>query len=879
MKYMGLNELRKSYLEFFESKGHLKHDSFSLIPQNDKSLLLINAGMTPLKPYFTGLEIPPRRRMTTCQKCIRTGDIENVGVTARHGTFFEMLGNFSFGDYFKKEATAWAWEYLTQVLEFDPNRLYISVYQEDDEAEQIWNQEVGIPMDHIVRMGKEDNFWEHGSGPCGPCSEIYFDRGEKYGCGKPTCGVGCDCDRYMEIWNLVFTQFDRQDDGSYLPLKQKNIDTGMGLERLAAVMQGVDSIFDVDTIKAIRDHICRIAGVEYEKEHKTDVSIRVITDHVRSMTFMASDGITPSNEGRGYVMRRLLRRAARHGRLLGIDHPFLTEIVGTVIENSKEAYPELADRKELIDKVISVEEENFYRTLDSGLNILQGYIEEMKQNGQTVLEGEKAFRLFDTYGFPKDLTREILEEQNYTFDEEGFEAAMNEQRVRAREARKETNYMGADATVYNKLDPAMKTEFTGYDQTWAAGSKILSMTSGDKIIVGAGTGEKVTVFTNWTPFYATMGGQEGDFGTIQTDTGVMEVETTIMAIADKIGHVGTVIDGTISVGQVTRMVVDYDNRMATARNHSATHLLQKALQNVLGGHVAQKGSSVNADRLRFDFTHFQAMTPEEIEKVEREVNNKILEGLDVVTEVMDQQEARKSGAMALFGEKYGEKVRVVSMGDYSKEFCGGTHLKNTSQVGSFKIISESGVAAGVRRIEALTGAKALEYYHEQEKELNQIASIVKSAKGRVVESVESLQQQYKALQREMESLKAQMTASAADDILKGVKEVNGIKVLTVYQSELGMDELKSLGDTLKDKLGECVLVLAGGSDKVQFVAMATQGAIGKGAHAGNIVREAAKVCGGGGGGKPAMAQAGAKDASKVEEALKAAEAVIENQLG
>ncbi len=879
MKYMGLNELRKSYLGFFESKGHLKHDSFSLIPQNDKSLLLINAGMTPLKPYFTGLEIPPRRRMTTCQKCIRTGDIENVGVTARHGTFFEMLGNFSFGDYFKKEATAWAWEYLTQVLEFDPNRLYISVYQEDDEAEQIWNQEVGIPMDHIVRMGKEDNFWEHGSGPCGPCSEIYFDRGEKYGCGKPTCGVGCDCDRYMEIWNLVFTQFDRQDDGSYLPLKQKNIDTGMGLERLAAVMQGVDSIFDVDTIKAIRDHICRIAGVEYEKEHKTDVSIRVITDHVRSMTFMASDGITPSNEGRGYVMRRLLRRAARHGRLLGIDHPFLTEIVGTVIENSKEAYPELADRKELIDKVISVEEENFYRTLDSGLNILQGYIEEMKQNGQTVLEGEKAFRLFDTYGFPKDLTREILEEQNYTFDEEGFEAAMNEQRVRAREARKETNYMGADATVYNKLDPAMKTEFTGYDQTWAAGSKILSMTSGDKIIVGAGTGEKVTVFTNWTPFYATMGGQEGDFGTIQTDTGVMEVETTIMAIADKIGHVGTVIDGTISVGQVTRMVVDYDNRMATARNHSATHLLQKALQNVLGGHVAQKGSSVNADRLRFDFTHFQAMTPEEIEKVEREVNNKILEGLDVVTEVMDQQEARKSGAMALFGEKYGEKVRVVSMGDYSKEFCGGTHLKNTSQVGSFKIISESGVAAGVRRIEALTGAKALEYYHEQEKELNQIASIVKSAKGRVVESVESLQQQYKALQKEMESLKAQMTASAADDILKGVKEVNGIKVLTVYQAELGMDELKSLGDTLKDKLGECVLVLAGGSDKVQFVAMATQGAIGKGAHAGNIVREAAKVCGGGGGGKPAMAQAGAKDASKVEEALKAAETVIETQLG
>ena len=879
MKYMGVNELRKSYLDFFESKGHLKHASFSLVPQNDKSILLINAGMTPLKPYFTGLETPPRRRMTTCQKCIRTGDIENVGITARHGTFFEMLGNFSFGDYFKRDATAWAWEYMTKVLEFDPDRLYISVYEEDDEAEQIWHNEVGIPMDHLVRFGKEDNFWEHGVGPCGPCSEIYYDRGEKYGCGKPTCKVGCDCDRYMEIWNLVFTQFERQEDGSYTPLAQKNIDTGMGLERLAAVMQGVDSIFDIDTIKAVRDHICRISDKTYGAEHKTDVSIRVITDHVRSITFMASDGITPSNEGRGYVMRRLLRRAARHGRLLGIDRPFLHEIVATVIENSGDAYPELITRRELIDKVITTEEANFYRTLDTGLGILEGFIDEMKQKGQTVLDGDKAFRLFDTYGFPKDLTAEILEEKGMTYDEDGFNKAMEKQRTQARENQDmNKKLVTVDATVYNKLDPDMVTEFVGYDQTWSAGSKILAMTSGEKVIVGAGTGEKVTVFTNWTPFYATKGGQEGDVGTIQTDTGVVEVEDTIYAIGDKIGHVGTVLDGTVNVGQVTRMVVDIDNRMDTARNHSTTHLLQKALQNVLGGHVAQKGSSVNADRLRFDFTHFQAMTEEEIRKVEREVNIKILEGLSVETEVMGQEEARKSGAMALFDEKYGEKVRVVSMGDYSKELCGGTHLTNTAQAGSFKILSESGVASGVRRIEAVTGRKALEFYNNQELELKKIAAIVKSAKDRVVESVENLQQQNKALQKELESLKSQMTANAANDILKDVYSVGDIKVLCVYQPDLGMDELKNMGDTLKDKLGACVLVLAGGKEKVQFVAMATQEAVAAGAHAGNIVREAAKVCGGGGGGKPGMAQAGGKDASKAEEALKAAKAVIEAQL-
>lgn len=878
MKYMGVNELRETFLRFFESKGHLSANSFSLVPQNDKSLLLINAGMAPLKPYFTGQEIPPRTRMTTCQKCIRTSDIENVGKTARHGTFFEMLGNFSFGDYFKHEAIAWAWEFFTEVLEFDPNRLYVTVYQDDDEAEAIWNQEVGVPMERIFRMGKEDNFWEHGSGPCGPCSEIHYDRGPEYGCGKPGCTVGCDCDRYMEIWNLVFTQFDRQDDGSYLPLAKKNIDTGMGLERLAAVMQGVDSIFDVDTIKAIRDHVCRIAGVTYGENHETDVSIRVITDHIRSITFMISDGVLPSNEGRGYVLRRLLRRAARHGRLLGITRPFLVELCGTVVENSAAAYPELVDKKEYIDKVIANEEEKFYQTLDSGLNILQNYMEELKGQGQTVLSGDKAFKLYDTYGFPRDLTLEILEEQGMTMDEEAFRKAMEAQRIRAREARAETNYMGAKATVYNELDPAMVTEFTGYEKTWAVGSEILAMTSETAVITAATTGCKVTVFTDKTPFYATMGGQEGDFGTIQTDTGVLAVDTTIKAIGEKIGHVGTVIDGSIAVGQKARMVVDTANRLATARNHSATHLLQKALRDVLGSHVEQAGSHVNADRLRFDFTHFQAMTPEELKKVEREVNRRILAALPVDTKIMTMEEARSSGAMALFGEKYGSEVRVVSMGDYSKELCGGTHLQNTAQAGSFKILSENGVAAGVRRIEALTGEKALEYFQKQEEELHQIATVLKSNKDRVVESVEALQQQVKELTKELEALKGRLTASAADDILKDVETLGDIKVLCVYKPEMDMEGLRKLGDTLKDKLGECVLVLAGGTEKLQFVAMATKQAVAAGAHAGNIVREAAKTAGGGGGGKPAMAQAGGKDVSKVMEALKAAKEVIHTQL-
>ncbi len=877
MKNMGVNELRESFLSFFESKGHLSARSYSLVPKNDKSLLLIAAGMAPLKPYFTGQEIPPKTRMTTCQKCIRTTDIENVGKTARHGTFFEMLGNFSFGDYFKREAIAWAWEFLTQTLEFDPERLYVSVYEEDDEAEAIWHNEIGLSKDRIFRMGKEDNFWEHGSGPCGPCSEIYFDRGAKYGCGKPTCTVGCDCDRYMEIWNLVFTQYDRQDDGSYLPLAKKNIDTGMGLERLAAVMQGADSIFDVDTIKSIRDHVCRIAGVSYGADPKTDVSIRVITDHIRALTFMTSDGVLPSNEGRGYVLRRLLRRAARHGRLLGIGRPFLAELAETVVANSKSAYPELEDKKASIVKTIMSEEDKFYQTLDGGLAILQDFIAAMKENRETVLSGEKAFKLYDTYGFPADLTTEILGEEGMRLDEDGFRQAMESQRVRARQARAETNYMGAQATVYNELDPAMETVFDGYERTWRQGT-ILALTSESVKVDDAPEGLHVTVFTDYTPFYATMGGQEGDFGTIQTDTGLVAVDTTIKAIGEKIGHVGKVIEGHVSVGQKARLIADPLNRLATSRGHSATHLLQKALRDVLGTHVEQAGSSVSADRLRFDFTHYQAMRPEEIEKAEREVNRQILAALPITTEVMPMEKARQSGAMALFGEKYGENVRVVSMGDYSRELCGGTHLNNTAQIGTFVILSESGVAAGVRRIEALTGEKALAHFRKQKEELNTIASLLKSSTDRAAKSVENLLQQTKSLQKELETLKSRISAGAADEILKQAETVGGLRVLVACRKDLDMDGLRNLGDTLKEKLGECVILLAGGTDKPQFIAMATKGAVEAGANAGAIVREAAKLTGGGGGGKPAMAQAGGRDASRIEEALAAGRTVILSQI-
>jgi len=868
MKKYGVNELREMYLSFFESKGHLRMKSFSLVPQHDNSLLLINAGMAPLKPYFTGQEIPPRRRVTTCQKCIRTDDIENVGKTARHGCFFEMLGNFSFGDYFKREALHWSWEFLTEVVGMDKERLYPSVYLDDDEAFKIWHEEIGVPENRIYRFGKEDNFWEHGEGPCGPCSEIYYDRGEKYGCGKPTCGPGCDCDRYMEVWNDVFTQFYGDGKGNYSELKQKNIDTGMGLERLAVACQDVDSMFDIDTLRAIRDRVCQIAGVGYEQgNHQNDVSIRVITDHVRAITFMISDGILPSNEGRGYVLRRLLRRAARHGRLLGIDHPFLVDVADVVITSSCDAYPELAEKKDYVNKILTNEEESFYKTLESGLDILNGYVADLKDKNQTVLSGKDAFRLYDTYGFPVDMTADILEESGMTLDQEGFTAEMESQRMRARSARTVTNYMGAAVTVYNKLDPSLKTVFDGYDKTSMEGADILVITGQDDLVDTASKGEKVTVFTDTTPFYAEMGGQVGDKGTITTATGMVRVDKTIHAIGDKIGHVGEVVEGVIQKGQKATMIVDASSRLATARNHTATHLLQKALRNVLGTHVEQAGSLVDPEHLRFDFTHFEPMTKKELKQVESEVNEEVMAALPVTTRVMSLDDARKTGAMALFGEKYGSKVRVVSMGDYSIELCGGTHLTNTAQIGSFKILSEQGSAAGVRRITAVTGTGALAYYQKMEDELDQTASILKAKKEEVAKAALSQQEKIRQLQKEIDSLKDQMASSAASDVLSKAVDVKGVKVLASYEPDLDVASLKVLGDNLKEKLGDSVVILACGKDKLVFVVMATDGAVKRGAHAGNIVREAAKCAGGNGGGRPNMAQAGGKDASKVQDAL------------
>ena len=709
MKSYGVNELRKMFLEFFESKGHLKMKSFSLIPHNDNSLLLINSGMAPLKPYFTGQEIPPRRRVTTCQKCIRTGDIENVGKTARHGTFFEMLGNFSFGDYFKNEAIEWSWEFLTQVVGIDENRLYPSIYQDDDEAFEIWHKKIGIPEDRIFRFGKEDNFWEHGAGPCGPCSEIYYDRGEKYGCGKPGCTVGCDCDRYMEVWNNVFTQFENDGNGNYTELIQKNIDTGMGLERLAVVVQDVDSIFDVDTLQALRNKVCEFAGVSYKEDEAKDVSIRLITDHIRSATFMISDGIMPTNEGRGYVLRRLIRRAARHGRLLGIDGTFLAKLSETVIEGSKDGYPELDEKREFIFNVLQQEEAKFNKTIDQGLSILASMEEELAAKNAKVLVGADAFKLYDTYGFPLDLTKEILEEKGYEVDEEGFKAAMDEQRKAAREARKTTNYMGADATVYDEIDPAITSEFIGYDRLTAE-SRVTVLTTDTEITEAIVDGQHGTVIVEQTPFYATMGGQEGDTGIISTADGEFKVEETIKLKGGKIGHVGTMTRGMLKTGDTVTLQVCTKGRADTCKNHSATHLLQKALKTVLGSHVEQKGSLVTPDRLRFDFAHFSPMTQEEIEQVEKIVNDEIQAALPVVTKVMPIEEAKKTGAMALFGEKYSDNVRVVSMGDFSIELCGGTHVANTGNIMTFKILSEAGVAAGVRRIEALTGEGVFKYY-------------------------------------------------------------------------------------------------------------------------------------------------------------------------
>ena len=878
MQKYGVNELRRMFLEFFESKGHLAMKSFSLVPHNDKSLLLINSGMAPLKPYFTGQEIPPRKRVTTCQKCIRTGDIENVGKTARHGTFFEMLGNFSFGDYFKHDAIHWTWEFLTEVVGLDPDRLYPSVYLEDDEAWKIWNEEIGIAPERIFKFGKEDNFWEHGSGPCGPCSEVYYDRGEKYGCGRPDCTVGCECDRYMEIWNNVFTQFDNDGHNNYTELEQKNIDTGMGLERLACIVQNVDSMFDIDTMKALRDHVCRITGVSYGTSDETDVSLRVITDHIRSVTFMISDGIMPSNSGRGYVLRRLLRRACRHGRLLGIERAFLVELAQTVIDGSKDGYPELEEKKDFIFNVIAKEEAQFNKTIDQGLSILADMEADMKAEGTTVLSGENAFKLYDTYGFPVDLTSEILEEKGLTYDKEGFEKAQKEQRAKSEGTFGTHSYSGTDASVYDALDPELTTEFVGYDNMKAE-SEVTALTSEEEIVDALSDGEKGTVIVAKTPFYATSGGQEADKGVIRSADGEFVVEDVVKLLGGKFGHVGHVTKGMIKIGDKVTMEVDRENRALAANNHSATHLLQKALRMVLGTHVEQAGSLNNANRLRFDFTHFSAMTEEQLKEVEAIVNREIRNHLPVVVRNMPIEEAKKTGAAALFGEKYGDIVRVVSMGDFSIEFCGGTHVANTGDIMAFKILSESGVAAGVRRIEALTSKGLMDYYEEQEQKLHEAAKMLKTTPDNMEEKISHLQAENKALKSEVESLKGKLAKDAIGDVMNQVTEVVGVKLLAAKVDGVDMNGLRDLGDQLKDKLGEGVVVLVSATDgKVSLMAMATKGAIDKGAHAGNLIKACASCVGGGGGGRPNMAQAGGKKPEGMNDALTKAKEVLAEQL-
>ncbi len=869
MKNLGVNEIRKKYLDFFQEKGHLKMNSFSLVPQNDKSLLLINSGMAPLKPYFTGQQIPPNKRVTTCQKCIRTGDIENVGKTARHGTFFEMLGNFSFGDYFKEQAIPWAWEFFTKVLELPEDKLYVSVYQDDDEAFEIWNKKVGIPENKIVRLGKEDNFWEHGTGPCGPCSEIYFDKGEQYGCDNPNCYVGCDCDRYMEIWNLVFTQFNREEDGTYSNLANPNIDTGMGLERIATVMQGVNSIFDVDTVKAIRDKVCELSNLKYGEDSKKDISIRVITDHIRSVTFMTADGVLPSNEGRGYVLRRLLRRAARHGKILGINDLFLADLSKIVIETSKDAYPELEEKKEYIYKILTVEEERFYATIDTGMELLKQKINELKASNDSILKGENAFKLYDTYGFPFELMKEILEEENMSVDEEAFLKEMENQKNKARSAREEDTYMGAEETIFHKLDPAMKSEFLGYTNSIIENSKVLAIVCNDNIVDSAKENDKVVIVVDKTPFYAEMGGQVGDKGTIENKNVLIEINDTTNFGGNKILHHGVVKKGEIKVNDTVVLKIDEEDRMSIARNHTATHILHKALKEVLGSHIEQAGSLVSKNRLRFDFTHFEALTREELSKIEKIVNTHILKGLDVSIKETDIETAKKEGATALFGEKYGDVVRVINIGGYSIELCGGTHLKNSAQIGSFKIVSESGVAAGVRRIEAVTGFGALNYYEEREYLIRNVFEILKANNKNVVDKSASLIEENKKLLKEIESLKSKLSSGLLDEILEQKQNINGIDILLARVSNIDMDTLRNMGDKIKEKLTDYAILLASDNNgKVNFISMCSDSAIKANIKAGDIVKTAATICGGGGGGRPNMAQAGGKDATKIDEAIK-----------
>lgn len=861
----GVNELRKMFLDYFESKDHLIVKSASLVPHNDNSLLLINAGMVPFKPYFTGKEVPPKKRIASCQRCVRTGDIDNVGKTARHGTFFEMLGNFSFGDYFKDEAITWSWEFLTEVVGLDADRLYPSVYEDDDEAFEIWHSKVGIPEERIYRFGKEDNFWEHGAGPCGPCSEIYYDRGEKYGCGKETCTVGCDCDRYMEVWNNVFTQFDGDGKGNYEALAQKNIDTGMGLERLSVISQDVDSIFDVDTVSVIRDKVCSAAGIKYHSDEHKDISIRLITDHIRSATFMISDGINASNEGRGYVLRRLIRRATRHIRLLGIPDHFMPVLAEEVIKSSKNAYPELEEKKSMILDTLADEEDRFYRTLDSGMKKLSEFISIVKKEGRKVLSGADAFKLYDTFGFPLDLTEDVLEDNEMSVDEKGFEEEMAHQKETARKARKTTNYMGADSTVYEELPKGLSSSFTGYEKTEDEGA-IIALTTKEAVVETLAEGDMGTIITDKTPFYATKGGQEADRGIIYTDSAAFEVKDVMVLPGELTGHIGVVTKGQFVSGDKVKLEIDKGLRADTARNHSATHLLQAALRKVLGDHVEQAGSFVNSERLRFDFTHFSSMSREEIWKVEDMVNEKILEALPVTTDVMDIEEAKKTGAMALFGEKYGKKVRVVSMGDFSRELCGGTHVDNTCRIGSFKIVSEGSVSSGVRRIEAITGKSVLAYNREMEEDLRSAALMARTDPENLTAKVMDMQSQIRNLNAQIASLKSK----EAKDALSGVKEeeVDGYTLVTEILDGMDAAQMRDLSDELKKKIGKGVVALASCTDgKVNLIVSATDEAVKNGINAGKIIKQIAPLVGGGGGGRANMAQAGGKDPSGMEKAL------------
>ena len=875
--YHGLNELREMFLSFFESKGHLRLPSFSLVPQNDKSILLINAGMTPMKPWFKGEEEPPRRRVCTCQKCIRTGDIENVGKTARHGTYFEMLGNFSFGDYFKHEAIAWSWEFLTEVVGLEPDRLYPSIYLNDDEAFDIWNKEVGIPAERIFRFGKEDNFWEHGSGPCGPCSEIYYDRGPEYGCGKPGCTVGCDCDRYIEIWNNVFSQFDNDGHGNYTELKQKNIDTGMGLERLACVCQNVDSLFDVDTVMNITHKVSELTGAHYGETEKRDVSLRVITDHIRSATFMICDGILPSNEGRGYVLRRLLRRAARHGKLLGVNDPFLYQVVDTVIHENQGQYPDLREKQTYITKVIRTEEENFGRTIDGGMKIFSDLLAEHKQKLEKIFSGADAFRLYDTFGFPIDLTMEMAADEGLSVDEGAFQKLMKEQKERAREARKALGDLGWAGVEFGKDVPA--TEFVGYDHS-ECDAKIVAIVADEELRDEVAAGAEAVVVLDHSPFYAEMGGQVADHGTITADGVVFTVADVQKNKGGKFMHYGRLAQGVLHVGDTVHAAIDMERRKAIQRAHSTTHLLDTALKKVLGDHVHQAGSLVEPDRLRFDFTHFEAISPEELRQVEELVNDAILEGYPVVTEVLPIEEAKKKGAVAMFGEKYGETVRVVEMSDFSVEFCGGTHVDNTAKAGPFRIKSESSVASGVRRIEATCGKLSLKAMESSQGVLSRAAQFLKTAPSGLLERMEQQANEMKQLRQALEKFKAEASLGEARQFLASAKTVKDLHVLATTRNGVDTAELRTMGDFLRDKDPKAVAVIASiNGEKITFLAVCGKEAVARGIKAGDLVRHVSAICGGKGGGKPDSAMGGGSDPLKVDDALASVDDFVSEKLG